>query len=665
MTPFDLDQLLNKNFEQILKNHLNIESLENYEINVELLPEKNNQPFFNICFDIIYNITSLKNNLLDVTAILKSYKNQKFSLINENQLYQLYNRKNIDFYTLAWFKTTELNVDSRIYSISIRDKIEKTKDNTFNLLLNLKTMQRKIITTQFAENYIIEYKLKNNTRNLYSELKKNLLDNYKEKESLPNRNDPKYKKIEEFEPYELTYNIFYEMAIRNDSVKRILYALNYLYDMRDSKNEIRITEINCHIENKEKIYTISGILKIDNIAKNDKIFFILNDSKVECIYGIDDNKFEAKFFLNENINYLNLYINIGLEKYIDESKNFGLRKAYSRLLIRSTIKGVKKDYKETTISIKIDNMQYFINIDKSKKWLWQLGDLKKDLNKNSFQKKYEHFLKTEEHQIYFQSTTFELIKEFEEELIKEYLIYPNNYLKNNPENNKIVLKRALNNYIDIQSLQKNLNYKYEDKYLSEESEYDGYSIHLGILKDSAKIYDVNTIRQNSVNQVIDHNILNLQLNFNLPKNELLLYLSKIKDNYDNDNNILKSPLELLGEELDIDLKNIKDMDSLEWADTFYIYDYYIKNTKDSKTGKRNGIKIDLTFYHADVKNNNSEESRTLRSIKIIHNKFSKNNESSIKEFYIEVDTINERFKLMHTLIEGKEYKDLLGKCFKK
>ena len=166
MTPFDLDQLLNKNFEQILKNHLNIESLENYEINVELLPEKNNQPFFNICFDIIYNITSLKNNLLDVTAILKSYKNQKFSLINENQLYQLYNRKNIDFYTLAWFKTTELNVDSRIYSISIRDKIEKTKDNTFNLLLNLKTMQRKIITTQFAENYIIEYKLKNNTRNV-------------------------------------------------------------------------------------------------------------------------------------------------------------------------------------------------------------------------------------------------------------------------------------------------------------------------------------------------------------------------------------------------------------------------------------------------------------------------------------------------------------------
>ena len=165
MTPFDLDQLLNKNFEQILENHLNIESLENYEINVVIIPEKNNQPFFNICFDIIYNITSLKNNLLDVTAILKSYKNQKFSLINENQLYQLYNRKNIDFYTLAWFKTTELNVDSRIYSISIRDKIEKTKDNTFNLLLNLKTMQRKIITTQFAENYIIEYKLKNNTRN--------------------------------------------------------------------------------------------------------------------------------------------------------------------------------------------------------------------------------------------------------------------------------------------------------------------------------------------------------------------------------------------------------------------------------------------------------------------------------------------------------------------
>lgn len=665
MMAFDLEQLLNKNFEQILKNHLNIESLENYDINVELLSEKNNQLFFNICFDLTYNITLLKDYLLVINTTSKSYKNQKFSLINENQLEQLYNRKNIDFYTLTWFKTTELNVDSRIYSIIIRNKIEKTKDNTFNILFNIKIMQRKIITTPFAENYIIEYKLKNNTRNLYSELKNFLLDNYKENESLPNRNDPKYKKIEEFEPYELTYNIFYEMAIRNDSVKRILYALNYLYDMRDSKNEIRITEINCHIENKEKIYTISGILKIDNMAKNDKIFFILNDSKVECIYGIDDNKFEAKFFLNENINYLNLYINIGLEKYIDESKNFGLRKAYSRLLIRSTIKGVKKDYKETTISIKIDNMQYFINIDKSKKWLWQLGDLKKDLNKNSFQKKYEHFLKTEEHQIYLQSTTFELIKEFEEELIKEYLIYSNNYFKNNPENKKIVLKRALNNSIDIQSLQKNPDYKYEDKYLSEESEYDGYSVHLGILKDSAKIYDVNTIRQNSVNQVVDHNILNLQLNFNLPKHELLLYLSKIKDNYDNDNNILKSPLELLGEELNIDLENIKDMDSLEWADTFYIYDYYIKNTKDNQTDKLNGIKVDLTYYRDDVGNNYIEESSSLKSIKSIQNRFSRNNKSSIKEFCIEVDTINKRYKLMQRLIEEKEYRDLLCKRSRK
>lgn len=657
MMAFDLEQLLNKNFEQILKNHLNIESLENYDIKVELLSEKNNQLFFNICFDLTYNITLLKDYLLVITTTLKSYKNQKFSLINKNQLEQLYSRKNLDVYTLNWFKITELNVDSIIYSISIHDKIEKTKNN---ILFNIKIMQRKTITTPFAENYIIEYKLKNNTRNLYSELKKNLLDNYKENESLPNRNDPKYKKIEEFEPYELTYNIFYELAIRKDSVKRILYALNYLYEMRDlKKNEIRITEINCHIKNCEKVYTILGSLKIDDISKDDKIFFILNGSKVECTYTINDNKFEAIFFLNEDINHFNLYVNVGLEKDIDENKNFGLRKAYCRLLIRSTIKGVKKDYKETTISIKIDNMQYFINIDKSKKWLWQLGDLKKDLNKNSFQKKYEHFLKTEEHQIYFQSTTFELIKEFEDELIKEYLIYPNNYFRNNPENKKIVLKRALNNSIDIQSLQ------YEDKYLSEESEYDGYSVHLGILKDSAKIYDVNTIRQNSVNQVVDHNILNLQLNFNLPKHELLLYLSKIKDNYDNDNNILKSPLELLGEELNIDLENIKDMDSLEWADTFYIYDYYIKNTKDNQTNKLNGIKVDLTYYRDDVGNNYIEESSSLKSIKSIQNRFSRNNKSSIKEFCIEVDTINKRYQLMKILIEGKKYKDLLGKRTRK
>lgn len=39
---------------------------------------------------------------------------------------------------------------------------------------------------------------------------------------LPKRNDKIYKEIEEFKDYELTYCVAYEMAIRNDEVKRLL-----------------------------------------------------------------------------------------------------------------------------------------------------------------------------------------------------------------------------------------------------------------------------------------------------------------------------------------------------------------------------------------------------------------------------------------------------------
>lgn len=44
--------------------------------------------------------------------------------------------------------------------------------------------------------------------------------------------------------------------------------------------------------------------------------------------------------------------------------------------------------------------------------------------------------------------------------------------------------------------------------------------------------------------------IKIDLSFNLPKEELIAYISKIKDDFDKDNSIIKTPLELLGETLE-------------------------------------------------------------------------------------------------------------------
>jgi hypothetical protein len=72
--------------------------------------------------------------------------------------------------------------------------------------------------------------------------------------------------------------------------------------------------------------------------------------------------------------------------------------------------------------------------------------------------------------------------------------------------------------------------------------------------------------------VRDFTDMKIALNLNLPKNEIIDFISKIKDNYDDKHSIIKTPLELFGEKLEIGLKDEKKKN--KWADLFFIYDYY-------------------------------------------------------------------------------------------
>ncbi|KLD97649.1 hypothetical protein [Aliarcobacter butzleri] len=102
----------------------------------------------------------------------------------------------------------------------------------------------------------------------------------------------------------------------------------------------------------------------------------------------------------------------------------------------------------------------------------------------------------------------------------------------------------------------------------------------------------------------------LEINLFLPKEELISYISKIKDDFDKDNSIIKTPLELLGETLEkSDNKKIpKKPKASVYADWFYIYDYWKYEKTQGKTDK------DI-FVALEVENNVPYKEDMLRKIR--------------------------------------------------
>jgi hypothetical protein len=102
----------------------------------------------------------------------------------------------------------------------------------------------------------------------------------------------------------------------------------------------------------------------------------------------------------------------------------------------------------------------------------------------------------------------------------------------------------------------------------------------------------------------------IKLNLNLPKEELISYITKIKDEYDKNNSIIKTPLELLGETLEKsdNKKTPKKPKASVYADWFYIYDYWKYEKALGKTDK------DI-FVALEVENNVPYKEDMLRKIR--------------------------------------------------
>ncbi len=104
--------------------------------------------------------------------------------------------------------------------------------------------------------------------------------------------------------------------------------------------------------------------------------------------------------------------------------------------------------------------------------------------------------------------------------------------------------------------------------------------------------------------------IKIDLPLNIPKEELIAYISKIKDDFDKNNSIIKTPLELLGEALEKsdNKKTPKKPKACVYADWFYIYDYWKYEKTQGKTDK------DI-FVALEVENNVPYKEDMIRKIR--------------------------------------------------
>lgn len=87
--------------------------------------------------------------------------------------------------------------------------------------------------------------------------------------------------------------------------------------------------------------------------------------------------------------------------------------------------------------------------------------------------------------------------------------------------------------------------------------------------------------------------VNLNINFDLPLKEILAYVEHIKKEYDKDNSIIKSPLEMIG--IESEKANDKAPSKRTIADKFFFYDYYKAVKHKSLADIDIWLKIDLEF----------------------------------------------------------------------
>lgn len=359
--------------------------------------------------------------------------------------------------------------------------------------------------------------------------------------TIQSRDNDIYKEIDNFETYELTPCIAYEMAIRNDDVKTLLKRYDKITAMMDDP------------EYQYKRY----------LGKDD-----FETSKNNPLYGLPKE-----------------YQNLSYEEY------------------------------EEVVAKKFDIYEEFIE-GNYKKFIDEYIDRSNELGMSHLDK---------------------LKKRIEDELINNYLIYPTGYIRDVPGATYFYKEEITNSkkdenktIIGNEHMKDGMFIRFEEIIHDEFIQVQGTNI-----KNTE--YYVNNIIPNFHRQVNDQNQINIPINFSLPLEEIIEYITKVKKKINP-----KTPLELLGEKLDKanDMSNIKvgketldatrgEESQKKFADMFFIYDM-------RQQGFANGdIEMELNYSNDD------------------------------KHTGISTNTIEKYYKIAKDYIDKERYKELItGKSSK-
>lgn len=430
------------------------------------------------------------------------------------------------------------------------------------------------------------------------------------------------KDIEVWLHFDIKYDSYYRDIPRENVISNFSnWKYNLLHIPSDLKKE-HLTSI-CE-RNEENFYRLLNT-KISN-ADSKKIRE--NSNKRFIVLTFQEGEFTPKISIND-LAKQSMKPNISsFESYNNDVSKKKAQQYYQRLrdtLIESynvkcetLTEPNRKDeiYKDIEIPYKHTySLAYEMAIrnPKVKKILYALNYLKSikknvhknfETNKTSIEKiqdyretlysEYPHYMNIEFHEE-FLSLQFDimdgLINDFENELHKRYLI---SLEKNNiktPESNRILIQKILCNTPDLNN---NINVN-QAEYKCEEQICDDYTITTGIFEGN-DMFDVSVIRPTFNSHIIDKNAYIVPINFTLPIEEIVAFIEKIKEDSQKEKDLLKSPMELLGGELEIiEGANVeKFLDKSfngklkSMADALYAYDtfqYLLQEENKLKTEK--------------------------------------------------------------------------------
>lgn len=288
----------------------------------------------------------------------------------------------------------------------------------------------------------------------------------------------------------------------------------------------------------------------------------------------------------------------------------------------------------------------------------------------------------------FEDLTFQNIKEKTSSLVQTIIedLYENYYIIYQHEKEKF-------NH-DFSEIYNPLTYLERDKALTEHvnmifnsrtniekyykfnnSQNDYFTVYQDILKEE-KEFSWSIIYPNFKTAMRDFTDTKIVLNLNLTKKEIIDYIEKIKDDYDKKNSIIKTPRQILEEELEIDDEFVNIVETEKWADVFFIYDYYRISeltTNKSVHEVTNEIQIELTKYHGLKIKKTPDEIKNKKDTlykDVTWEEYIKSNpETNETNIFFDIDTkpylstrsIENKYKLIKKFIEGDnpKYKTLI------